>query len=94
MNYFRKRYAEKEWTKKVDISTIFNLKKATAEIKRLSENKPFSNDETFERVLKEVETLENNLAVANGEVKKINLKKHEMPEDKNPAEYRKPLQEF
>jgi hypothetical protein len=90
MNYYRKRHAEKEWTKKVDISTIFNLKKATTEIRKLAERKkPFGANETFDRIIQEVVTLENNLAVANGEVKNFELKEHDLPEDSPKTKYRK-----
>lgn len=89
-NYYRKRHAEKEWTKKVDISTIFSLKKATGEIRKLAERKkPFGVSEIFERIIQEVVTLENNLAVANGDVKIIELKEHDLPEDSPKTKYRK-----
>jgi hypothetical protein len=87
---YRKRFNEKEWKKKVDISTIFNLKKATAEIRKLAERKkPFGVSEIFDRIIQEVVTLENNLAVANGDVKIFELKEHELPEDSQKTKYRK-----
>ena len=87
MNYFRKRNAAK-WQKKVDIGVLYRLEKHTGQLKKLVE-KEISDEELEKRCLEEIEQLEINLAVAQGKVKDFQLKKEQMPEDANPAEYRK-----
>lgn len=87
MNFYRKRYAEKEWTKKIDIGILFRLEKATGQLRKLADGENLK-ESLKKKFLTEIEELELNLAVAQGKVKKFDLKKEEMPEDKNPALYR------
>lgn len=89
MNYFRRQRYEKEWTKKVDIGIIYRIEKATGQLRKLTEDKSLEKP-LKKRFLTEIEELELNLAVAQGKVKKFDLKKEQMPEDEKPAVYRKP----
>ncbi|CAN5319630.1 hypothetical protein BH10ACI1_BH10ACI1_17480 [soil metagenome] len=82
MSEFRYRRRGEGWSKKVDISILFRLEKATARIKTLAER------DKLTPILEEVEQLEVALDVAQGRVKNFDLKEHEMPEDENPAIYR------
>jgi len=84
VNFYRRRYAEKEWTKKVDISLLFRLEQATARIKTIADR------DQLKAILEEVEQLELALNIAQGRVKDFPLKEHEMPEDTPKTEYRKP----
>ena len=82
MSEFRYRRRGEGWSKKVDISILFRLEKATARIKTLAERDKLTS------ILEEVEQLEVALDVAQGRVKDYDLKQEQMPEDKNPATYR------
>jgi len=82
-DFYRRRYAEKEWTKKVDISILFRLEKATARIKTIADR------DQLKPILEEVEQLEIALNIAQGRVKDFPLKEHEMPEDTPKTEYRR-----
>jgi hypothetical protein len=83
MSEFRYRRRGEGWTKKVDISILFRLDKATQRIKTLAERDKLTS------ILEEVEQLEVALDVAQERVKQFNLKEHEMPEDEKPAIYRR-----
>ena len=83
MAEFRYRRRGEGWSKKVDISILFRLDKATQRIKTLAERDKLTS------ILEEVEQLEVALDVAQERVKQFDLKLHEMPEDKKPAIYRR-----
>lgn len=83
MSEFRYRRRGEGWSKKVDISILFRLDKATQRIKTLAERDKLTS------ILEEVEQLEVALDVAQERVKQFNLKEHEMPKDEKPAIYRR-----
>lgn len=78
---FRYRRRGEGWSKKVDISILFRLDKATQRIKTIAEREKLTS------ILEEVEQLEVALDVAQGRVPHIELKEHEMPPDQ-PEGYR------
>lgn len=80
MGKFYRRRGE-GWSKKVDISHLFRIAQATAQLRKLG------GQIQNERILKEVEEIECALAVIDEKVKDFNLKEHEMPPDQ-PAGYR------
>jgi hypothetical protein len=88
MNYYRKRHADKEWTKKVDISILFKIEQATGYLRKLTE-KEISDDPLKKKFLTEIEALELSLAVAQGRVENIELKKEVLPEDTPKTKYRR-----
>ena len=69
MNYFRKKYTEKEWNKKVDISVLFMMREATARIRKEAEQ--IEN----KRILEEVGQLERAIATAGGRGMRVNPRK-------------------
>lgn len=70
------------FTKKVDISYLYRIGKATAQLRKIGEQ--IQNV----AMLKEVEEIECMLAVIDQKIVDHNLKEHEMPEDEKPAIYR------
>ena len=71
------------FTKKVDISHLFRIGKATKWLRKLGEQMQ------SEPILKEVEEIEYALAVIDEQVKDFDLKQYLMPEDEPTVGYRK-----
>lgn len=71
---WRKAYQKQEWSKQVDISLLYQMEAATAQIRVIAKR------EQHDSILEQVALLERALAVAQGKVDRIELEQYEMPQ--------------
>ncbi len=74
---WRKAYQKQEWSKQVDISTLYQMETATAHIRAIAEQ------EQIQPILEQVSLLERALATAQGKVTHVDLAAAQMPEDES-----------
>jgi hypothetical protein len=85
---YKYRRRNEGWSKKVDTAILFAMNDAIINLRKLSNNKALE-EEFHKKLLRNIEILEENIAIAYGKVEIIELKKEYLPEDTKPETYRK-----